>query len=56
MWTPMFPDFLHEYLAVAKTATDTGQPAELIIGEGIQAAVHKRAADAKCYFSPVHIS
>jgi glucose-1-phosphate thymidylyltransferase len=44
VWTSRFTEFMHEYLAVPRTAAErpgTGLPAELTVGEVLQAAVRE---------------
>lgn len=44
VWTPEFTEFMHEYLAVPRTAAEQpggGLPTELTVGEVIQAAVRE---------------
>ncbi len=39
VWTPVFTQFLHDYLGILKTEKDLSQQAELPIGDVIQAAI-----------------
>jgi glucose-1-phosphate thymidylyltransferase len=53
VWTPHFTDFLHEYLAVPRTAAQqsgTGLPAELTLGDVIQAAIREGIATQSVSF------